>query len=230
MGRRKQGDDDETVKSRLIEKLGEFFFTRDIASLTMDGLAKAFSLSKKTLYRFFPTKEAMILQVSKIFGARIKAFVDKRIAMIEKEGPSAFIPRTREMLAGLGSILLSVSPKAVYAMEKETPLAFETIDAMRRRIIMESFSRILDIGKGFGAVRRDIDSGLAAHIYAGMIRQIVSRHDLGPEHAPYEVYLTVIKIMFEGILEAGSKEAFGAQALPKMERDDPWGLLSEREE
>jgi hypothetical protein len=169
----------------------------------------------------------MILQVSKIFGARIKAFVDRKIAIIEKEGPDGFVPRTKEMLAGLGSILLSVSPNVIYAMEKETPLVFESIDAMRRKIIMECFKRILDIGKGFGAVRQDIDSGLAAHIYAGMIRQIVSRQDLGPEHAPYDVYLAIVKIMFEGILETNAKDAFAAQALPRMDPGDPWGLMSE---
>jgi hypothetical protein len=49
MGRRKKGEDDSIIKKRLIESIGELYFTRG-ASMTTDDLSRGFRISKKTLF------------------------------------------------------------------------------------------------------------------------------------------------------------------------------------
>jgi AcrR family transcriptional regulator len=230
MGRRKKGEDDSTIKSRLIDRIGEQLFSRGLPSFTMDEVSQSFRVSKKTLYRFFPSKEDMILQVARIFVSRIKAYVGKRIAKIESGGPEEFVPRIMEFIGKLGSILLSLPISVLADLEIKSPVLFDKIDALRREVIMSLFSRILDIGKRMGKVRADIDSEIAAHIYAGMIRQIASRQGLGPAHAPYDVYLTAIKIMFGGILTEETKPELKTSDLPRFSSGDPWEVMKKEAE
>jgi AcrR family transcriptional regulator len=230
MGRRKKGEDDSTIKSRLIDRIGEQLFSRGLPSFTMDEVSQSFRVSKKTLYRFFPTKEDMILQVARVFVSRIKAFVERRIARIESRGPEAFVPQIMEFIGKLGSILLSLPISVLTDLEKKSPLLFNKIDALRREVVMSLFSRIMDAGKRMGKVRADIDSEIAAHIYAGMIRQIASRQGLGPAQAPYDVYVTAIKIMFGGILTEETKPELKIPEPPRFEAVDPWEVMKKEAE
>jgi AcrR family transcriptional regulator len=222
MGRRKKGEDDSTIKSRLVDRMGEQLFTRGFGNYTMDGVSQTFGVSKKTLYRFFPTKEDMILQVARLFVSRIKAYIEKRIARIESGGPEEFVPRIMEFIGKIGSILLSLPISVLADLEKKSPVLFDRIDALRSEVIMSLFSRIMDVGKRMGKVREDIDSEIASHIYAGMIRQIASRQGLGPAYAPYDVFLTAIKIMFGGILTEEAKPELSTSGLPRYSSSDPW--------
>ena len=81
-----------------------------------------------------------------------------------------------------------------------------------------------------GKVRVDIDNDIAAHIYAGMIRQIVSRQGLEPRHAPYDVFKTAIKILFEGILTSESKNEFRDAPAPRFPTGDTWDVIKREAE
>lgn len=222
MGRRKKGEDDTIIKDRLIDRIGELFFTRGLTSYTMDEMSQTFQVSKKTLYRFFPTKEDVVVQVAGIFISRMKAFVQRRLAKIEARGPEAFVAMILELIGRFGSILLAMPPSLIFDLERKSPLLFERIEAIRGDAIMDMFSRILDTGKRLGKIRRDIDSEVGAHVYAGIIRQIVSRQGLGPAHAPYEVFQTAIEILFDGLLVTEAKSDFGALRFPRFQAGNLW--------
>jgi AcrR family transcriptional regulator len=225
MGRRKKGEDDTVIKDRLLDRIGRLYFTRGLSVYTMDEVSQVFHISKKTLYRFFPSKEDMIIQVARIFVSRIRAHAERIFKRAEKSSPDAFIPQITEFIGWIGSILLSMSPSILLDMEKKSPLLFERIDSLRREVIMNVFSRMLEAGKRIGKIRADIDVELAAHIYSGMIRQIASRQGIGPARAPYDVFLTAIKIMFEGVLTPESRSDFSAVALPRYSEGSPWDDL-----
>jgi AcrR family transcriptional regulator len=228
MGRRKKGEDDATIKNRLVERIGELFFSRGIASLTMDMVSRSFQVSKKTLYRFFPNKEEMVLHVAGHFIKRIGSFAEGKLAEIDARGEESFIPVIMEVLGRLGSVVLSMPPSFLQEMENNSPVLFDKIDAVRRELIIDVFGRILQKGKALGKIRQDIDTEITSHVYAGMLKFIASRRGLGPSHAPFDVYMTVVKIMFEGILQPEVKRDFHTEALPLQTAGSPWDLLSSR--
>ncbi len=225
MGRRKKGEDDSVAKERLTDKIGELFFARGLFSFTMDEISRFFHVSKKTIYRFFPTKEDMILHVSGIFASRIEAFVKRRLQRIENQGPDAFVPLITELLGRFGSILLSVPASFFSELESKSPLVYARIENVRSSIVKASFGRMLEAGKRMGKIRPDVDTGIVSHIYTGMLRQIISRQGFEPAYAPYDVYLTVIKILFEGVLAPEGKREFHPESLPVFSAENLWERL-----
>jgi hypothetical protein len=172
----------------------------------------------------------MIMHVSGIFASRIEAFVGKKLAKIEALGPDAFVPLVTELIGRFGSILLSMPASFLLGLETRDPLLFARIDAIRSSIVSKGFSRILEAGKRMGKIRPDIDSEIASHIYSGMLRQIMARHGPGPEHAPFEVYMTVIKILFEGVLTPEPKRDFQPESLPRFAVENLWASIRQSEE
>jgi AcrR family transcriptional regulator len=201
MGRRRKGEDDSTVKTRLIERLGEHFFSRGLMDYTMDEVAQTVRVSKKTLYRFFPSRDEMVLQVARVFTGRISAFADKKIRTIEARGPDSYLPQVMELVGRIGSMVLSLPPGFMGDMERRAPHLVTRLEAIRREVIAKQFSRILDLGKRMGYVKQEIDTDIASSVYASMLRQVVSGRGVGPTHAPYDVFITIVRIIFTGILE-----------------------------
>lgn len=50
-------------KEQFLDKLFELFLLHGAKTLTMDDIAKEFSMSKKTLYQYYANKEALLLDV-----------------------------------------------------------------------------------------------------------------------------------------------------------------------
>ncbi len=221
MGRRKKGEDDSTIKKRLIESMAELFFARGV-SLTMDEASRSFQISKKTLYRMFPSKEDIILDVARVFADRIAIFVKKMIAKCDTRGPDSFISIVKEIAARIGTFRLSMPAEATQGLEKSSPLLAEKINGLQRDTIMNTFGSILEKGRALGYVRADIDIELASFLYAAMLERISSRGGFGPSRAQYDVYLTAVKIIFVGVLQADKNLEFDVSDLPRLKVGDLW--------
>jgi AcrR family transcriptional regulator len=225
MGRRKKGEDDSTIKKRLIESIGELYFTRG-ASMTTDDLSRGFRISKRTLFRIFPTKEQMILDVVRSLMQKITSFVDNALSKApEARGPGSYIALVKPIAARMGSFVLSLQPEGWYGLEKSSPLLSEKIAAMRRETVMNAFGRVLKKGKEMGAIRPDMDTELASYLYAVMLEQIHSRGGFGPSRAPFDVYMTAVKIILSGVLQADGKLELDAPDMPRLKVDNLWSYL-----
>jgi AcrR family transcriptional regulator len=225
MGRRKKGEDDATVRDRLLERVGESFFSRSKLGFSMDDIAKSTRVSKKTLYRFFPNKEEMILTVARRFLSRITSIVEHKLGEIDKKGPDAFIPAIMDILGRLGSVILSMSPALLREMEASAPMTMEKIFALREDVIVRLFSKILAKGQKLGKIRRDIDTEIASRVYAGMVNMITSRLGTSPFHAPFDVYLTIVKIVFHGVMNPDVEMKIDAKTLSLEPASNPWELI-----
>ena len=222
MGRRKKGESDTATKEKLTDKIGEFFFSRGFFSYTMDEISRFFHVSKKTLYRFFPTKEDMILDLSNIFAGRLRAFVNRKLEKIQTCGPDEYVTLVTELIGRFGQILVSMPATMLSEMESRNPILYARIETIRSSIVKDCFGRVLEAGKRLGTVRPDIDADIVSHIYSGMLRQILSRQGLEASHSPYDIYLTVIKILFQGILVRESNTDFHPESLPKLSQGNLW--------
>ncbi len=224
MGRRKKGEDDSTIKKRLIESIAELYFARGV-SLTMEELSRSFQISKKTLYRLFPSKEDVVLDVARALAERITIFVRKMIMKCDKLGPDSFISTVKEIAARMGTFMLSMPTETTHGLEKSSPLLAERIMGIQRDTIMNAFGSVMEKGKALGHIRADIDTELASFLYSAMLWQISHRGGFGPSRAPYDVYLTAVKIILGGVLQADKKLEFDALDLPRLKVDNLWHYL-----
>ncbi|MGE5335771.1 MAG: TetR/AcrR family transcriptional regulator, partial [Nitrososphaerota archaeon] len=68
--------DEQTVRRRILAGAEKLFTTYGYSRVSMDELAAELGMSKKTLYKHFPTKEALLLQVIEAFYAQLNADIE----------------------------------------------------------------------------------------------------------------------------------------------------------
>src|SRR5690606_41317726 len=55
---------DEDVKKRIMDEARSLFFRYGFSKVTMDEAAEGLGMSKKTLYRYFPSKEVLLEEIT----------------------------------------------------------------------------------------------------------------------------------------------------------------------
>ncbi|MBN8646248.1 MAG: helix-turn-helix transcriptional regulator, partial [Planctomycetes bacterium] len=65
------------VRARLLAAARAHFFAAGYSALTMDDLAAELGMSKKTLYVYFPGKDALIEAILREFVAEVRASADE---------------------------------------------------------------------------------------------------------------------------------------------------------
>jgi len=63
------------AKDKIIELGEEKFFREGFYKTRMDDVAAELQMSKKTLYKFFPTKEDLVLTIMKHFMNRMRSII-----------------------------------------------------------------------------------------------------------------------------------------------------------
>ena len=61
------------MKKTILHKAGEIFLRLGFKSVTMDDIANELGMSKKTIYKFFPSKDDLVMAIAKHFMERMKS-------------------------------------------------------------------------------------------------------------------------------------------------------------
>lgn len=131
----------------------------------LSAIAKQAGVGQGTLYRHFPTREALLLAV---YRADVRALIDAAPALLAKYSPLDALRRWLDRLASYGRIKHGVSDAVQAATRAE--LAGEYYDD-----VVAAITLLLDAGKDAGVLRDDVD--------ADELLQLTSflwRNDAGP--------------------------------------------------
>ena len=76
------------MREKIIKKAEELFLTLGFKSITMDDIANAMGISKKTIYKYFSNKESLIEEGTEVVHQnihnRIDAIISKNFNAIEE--------------------------------------------------------------------------------------------------------------------------------------------------
>jgi AcrR family transcriptional regulator len=139
----------EDALSRRIIAAGRCrFFAHGFRAITTDDLAAELAISKKTLYAFFPSKEALLeAVVLEKFGS-----VEADAARITGDPSLGCVEKLNELLACLQHHMEEIQPPFVRDMQRGAPEVFALIEQRRAGIIREHVPTTLLIAVILGAV------------------------------------------------------------------------------
>ena len=115
---------------------------------TMQSVAKAAGIGQGTMYRHFPTREALILEVHR---NDVRALVEAAPTLVATLPPAVALREWFDQLAAYGRIKHGLA-NALYSVMRET-LSSEGYSS-----IVDAIDLLLDAGKEAGTVREDIDA------------------------------------------------------------------------
>ncbi|MDF2545291.1 MAG: transcriptional regulator TetR family [Anaerosolibacter sp.] len=147
--------------NRLMEKAEELFFTMGYKRVTIDEIAAAAGISKMTIYKYFPSKEDLLIEVLIQISERalqpIMEKVDEIVSPAEKI----------EYIFSLGTNAARTIPVVLYRDILETPRVVEKLQDYKKNHMFSIWNKILQEGIDQGEIR-PFDIEFMSHFLSDM--------------------------------------------------------------
>lgn len=186
-----------SLKKDKLDYILEYAFSQfqkfGFSKVTMDEIAKATNTGKGTLYRYFPSKEDLLLASLKKNIAKIQDEIFHSLSQCKDSNEKI---NTYILLL---SKHLKVTLSDLSDIEKNVPAAYKMITRTRQRIVNETLGTILQEGKEQGIFRADLNIAFVINIFIGSTDYITRPEIL--DQTPYTRLSDVIKEMCFTILK-----------------------------
>ena len=182
---------------RIVAAARAHFFAHGFRSVTMDDLAEALGMSKKTLYASFPSKTALLQAVLMDKFRNVEADLDAIMAQRSDDT----LTELQRFLACMQQHTEEIQPPFVRDIRREAPELFQVIEKRRREMIQRYFGKIFAEGRKAGLVRKDIPVKLIIEILLGAVQAIMNppkMDELGLD--PKTGYSSIVSVILDGVI------------------------------
>ena len=183
-------------KQRIVDVASQRFFEQGISKVTLDELASDLGMSKKTMYKFFPSKDDLLKTIVYSMMATISGRVEKIVS-----SPNPFADKASDLMELIGRQLGTISKQFMIDLQRFSPALWNEVEEFRRERILTNFRRIFEQGKEEGAFRKDLDVELFMMVFLSSVQGIVNPRVLAQQAFSTEQALHgIFKIIFEGAM------------------------------
>jgi AcrR family transcriptional regulator len=161
-------------------------------------------MSKKTLYKFFPGKEALVKEMI----TSMKCSIDDHIESVWTNEDMDFMDKLKSVMNFIGKQTTKLHGPLLEDLHKNIPEVWKEIHDFRKANAVKRFTTFINEGVERGVFREDIDKQLIVLFYLHAIQGMINPEALS--QLPFtanQVFDAIIRIVFEGILtEEGRHE------------------------
>jgi AcrR family transcriptional regulator len=199
---------DEEVRKRILKEVRGLFFRYGFSKVTMDEVAEALGMSKKTLYRHFPGKEDLLEAAT----ADHLDECDAELKGICGRKDLSPLERLKLTMSYCNTLFNSMSEALVHDLRRNAPDIWRRVEERRQKNITTDFGALIKEGRQKGQFRKDVDESLFILIYANVIRDILNPETLSTlPFKPSAVYDAICKTLFEGLLTEKARAEYHAK-------------------
>jgi AcrR family transcriptional regulator len=183
----------------------EQFYIYGFNKVTVDEIAAKLGMSKKTIYKYFPSKDDLVQEVTRATIAKMDLCCQSFLT----DETTDFVVKLKNMMTFVAVQYAKMGRPLLEDLEKNAPHIWKEIDQYRERSIRLYFSNLLNEGVAKGVFRSDVDRELILMIYNNTIQNIIRPEVLS--QVPFtaaQVFEAIIKIIFEGILTDEAKPRY----------------------
>ena len=148
------------MKEKIISKSEELFFSLGFKSVTMDDIANAMGISKKTIYAHFSNKTELVEVVTFSVLDHISEGIDKINATSINP-----IEELYDIKMFVINYLKSVKVSPQHQLKKYYPQIYERLQIKQFEKMHSSFENSLKMGMNTGLFRPDIDVNFISRLY-----------------------------------------------------------------
>lgn len=197
-------DLEERNRAKLLDKAYYLFLAEGFARFGMETIALRLGVSKATLYKYFPNKEAL---VDAVVGLQI-SLIDGRVTEL-----SATARDFPARMTGFLGIILGLVQRSARAflqdVMKTAPRQWQRIVEFRRDRIFPYLTSLVNEGIRLGYMRGDLKGEALAPILVAIIEALGQpEYLLDLPLSMDEVMVSTARIIFQGILSDTGRGVF----------------------
>jgi AcrR family transcriptional regulator len=191
-------------KDRILELAKDRFFAQGFNKVTLDELSSELGISKKTMYKFFPSKEDLIKKVVWMMMGRIEREVQR---ITEQDKP--FVHRLADLIFFIGKTVGRLSKSFQQDMKRFAPAIWEEVETFRQEHIISKVVAMIRQAKKENVFRQDINDEVIVMMLVSCFQSILTpvvlaEHSFSPKEAMY----TIFHVIFEGALTEDARKEF----------------------
>ncbi len=191
-------------KERILELAKERFFRNGFNKVTLDELSGELGISKKTMYKFFPSKEELIRTVVWMMLHRI----EEEVLRITTEN-KPFVHRLADLILFIGKTVGRFSKTFQQDMKRFVPQFWAEVDKFRQERILSKVTEMIRQAKSENVFRDDINDEvlvmmLSTCFQSILIPEVLAEHSFSPKEAMF----TIFHVIFEGALTEEARKEF----------------------
>ena len=190
-------------QNKIVELTEEKFFRDGFYKTTMDEVASELKMSKKTIYKYFPSKDELVMAIAKHFMEGMKS----KIVPALSSDKNAI-----EKLAELNNILArtseKISSKRMDEIRNHFPSLWNEIDNFRTKMMFGNITKVIDQGKAEGLFI-DYPTAIIMNMLVSSVRAIVTpEFILNNNFSIGEAALYAFKVIIGGIVTEKGRKIF----------------------
>jgi AcrR family transcriptional regulator len=196
----------ERTHERILKIGRAILLEQGLRALTTNSVARRARVSKTTLYRHFPTKEALLEQI-------VISFVEGQLAQWDAifSSDASGIDRILQSLDFIGRFLPLIQSSLISQVEHVSPELWEKIDAIRMQRLIK-LKKLFEEAQQEGYMRDDVDSEHWILLLTATIRSVLVPHVLLERGLSLlELVRTVQMIYYDGLLTERGRAYFDAE-------------------
>jgi len=188
---------DELIRDRLLSIAMQEFMQFGFSRISMDDLADRLGMSKKTLYKYFQSKEVLVREVIELRKVRI----GELMKFIEMKVPKhAFGDKIIQVSQKVAEVLSEIRPHVLHDLKRTFPVIFDEYETFRKANIIKGFTAALNEGRASGVFRDDIPIEIAVHVHLTLISAMLHPEYLSnQQYSPLQVFQMILKCTLEGL-------------------------------
>jgi len=190
-------------QNKIVEMTEEKFFRDGFYKTTMDEVASELKMSKKTIYKFFPSKEDLVMAIAKHFMEGVKS----RVVPALNSDRNA-IEKLAELNNILAKISEKISSKRMDEIKNHFPSLWNEIDSFRTKMMFANITKVIDQGKAEGLFI-DYPTPIIMNTLVSSVRSIVNpEFILNNNFSISEAALYAFKVVIGGIVTDQGRKIF----------------------
>jgi AcrR family transcriptional regulator len=195
---------DSKDKQRVLDKVTAKFMESGITKVTLDEVAAELSMSKKTVYKYFHSKDDLLREVVRLMLAGVEREVTD---ITNSDDP--FERKMTRLLTLIGKMVQRVGRQFQVDVQRFAPSLWKEIDTFRRERIFVKVKQMFQQAKQENIFRNDLDVELFYLVFINTAQGIMNPKTLSENSfSAEEAFRGIIKIIYEGALtEEGRKRA-----------------------
>ncbi|HAR36222.1 MAG TPA: hypothetical protein DCR87_04830 [Acidobacteria bacterium] len=184
------------LKLRILERSRELFFKHGYSRLSMDELAEDLGISKATVYRYFPDKEALLRAVM----VETREWVLSQLQSIVRDDRMPVKARLTAYLEFISRFMSGLSRDFIRDLRQKLPDLWKEMDSFRRQQVFPLVSEVILEGVKSGEIKSDLDGRLFLEMFWYLVQEFMNPDwIIGHDYSPSELLQSIIDIVFYGI-------------------------------
>lgn len=191
-------------KLRLVTAARDRFLESGFSKVTVDEIAGDLRMSKKTVYKFFPTKEDLLRGVVR----SLMLFVENRLTkIVESDDPSEV--KLGNVLKLVGSMIRRMRPQFMLDMKRSAPELWQEVETFRREKLFSKIKLIFIQAKKEGVLAPDINVDLFFLAFLHSMQGIMNPQTLTENSfSADEAFNGVLRLLLIGALSPSASDRF----------------------